>query len=229
MYKYRPHDAIETVLRPHDLLWITDVESLISELPLPAWASPEWLVAAPVVMRREQVDDAQWLPVGLRGQTRSERFKALLSVNAVAHCVPPEFLVSAEAWKLHGQYDVFPAVQALVNIAPLLNTMGLCWGPTGSVGFALASGLPVLHDASDLDLVVRASSPLPLATVKLLKTLLVSHLCRIDMQIDTGNGGFAFAEWVSGRNSVLLKTNTGPILTADPWAKIHQPPFRPIR
>jgi phosphoribosyl-dephospho-CoA transferase len=40
--------------------------------------------------------------------------------------------------------------------------------------------------------------------------------CRIDIQVDTGAGGFALAEYVRG-GRVLLKTDAGPRLVADPW------------
>jgi phosphoribosyl-dephospho-CoA transferase len=37
------------------------------------------------------------------------------------------------------------------------------------------------------------------------------------MQIDTGHGGFAFAEWRRNAGRVLLKTDAGPFMTDDPW------------
>lgn len=204
--------------RPHDLIWITGVDGIASDQPLPSWASAEWLAAAPAVIRREAMADNAWLPVGLRGKTRSERFKALLSVAAVKKCVQPEFLVQSEAWNIHSQWSGFPAVKALASIASALTNMGLHWGPTGSVGFALATGLPVLREESDLDIVVHSPSPLPAEKTAALQAVLDSQLCRIDLQIDTGHGGFAFAEWVAGRKQVLLKTGKGPVLTADPWS-----------
>jgi phosphoribosyl-dephospho-CoA transferase len=215
------HDDRQTVPRPHDLLWISGLDGLASDQPLPAWATAEWLACAPVVIRREKVSDAAWLPVGLRGKTRSERCKALLSRDAVAKWVPPEFLVRTEAWNAHPQWSAFPAVQALAGMASALTGIGLRWGPTGSVGFSLASGLAVLREESDLDVVVRASVPLRVEQIALLQAVQSSWLCRIDIQIDTGNGGFAFAEWIGGRKSVLLKTDIGPVLTTDPWAPLN--------
>lgn len=207
--------------QPHDLIWISGVDGLWSEQPLPSWATAEWLVTAPVVIRRETMADGAWLPVGLRGYTRSERCKALLSVHAIKKCVQPAFLVRTEAWRAHSQFSAYTAVRTLANIAFSFTNMGLTWGPTGSVGFALATGLPVLRDESDLDIVIHAPSPLPPNKTALLQAVLDSQLCRIDLQIDTGHGGFAFSEWVSGRKSVLLKTGNGPVLTNDPWSECH--------
>ena len=199
------------------MLWITDLDGLVADQPLPSWANADWLACAPVVIRRETVDGSGWLPVGLRGRTRSERFRALLSGDAVGKCVQPEYLVNTEAWNGHAQFAAFPAVKTLARIAATLTDAGLHWGPTGSVGFALASGLPVLREESDLDLVLRASAPLRVEHIALLNALQSSSLCRIDIQIDTGNGGFSFAEWVARRKTVLLKTGIGPVLTANPW------------
>ena len=165
------HDNRKTVPRPHDLLWITDLAGLATDQPLPSWATAEWLASAPVVIRREKMTDVAWLPVGLRGRTRSERFKALLSGDAVGKCVPPEFLVRTEAWNDGAQFSAFPAVKALVSMASTLTATELSWGPTGSVGFALASGLPVLREESDLDVVVRASVPLRIEYIELLKAV----------------------------------------------------------
>lgn len=217
MQKKSAHDDSKSLPRAHDLLWISGLAALVAEQPLPAWASAEWLERAPVVIRRETLENVAWLPVGLRGKTRSERFKALLSAEAVTKCISPESLVRTAAWNVHSDYKNFPAVAALANMAAAVNTLGLDWGPTGSVGFALASGLPVLREDSDLDLVVRTNSPFCTAQCDLLQSVCASSACRVDLQIDTGYGGFAFAEWISGRKTVLLKTGIGPILTADPW------------
>ncbi|MEB0010158.1 malonate decarboxylase holo-ACP synthase [Glaciimonas sp. Gout2] len=216
------HNGSKTTPRPHDLLWITGVEGLATDQLLPTWATAEWLAVAPVVIRRETVTDCAWLPVGLRGTTRSERFKALLSVDAIKHCVQPEFLVQTEAWNIHSQFGAFPAVKTLASMASSLTNMGLHWGPTGSVGFALATGLSVLRDESDLDIVLHAPSPISPEKMSLLQDILDSQMCRIDLQIDTGSGGFAFAEWAAGRKTILLKTGNGPVLTADPWSESHQ-------
>ena len=110
-----------------------------------------------------------------------------------------------------------PALRTLAELAPTLDESGLAWGPTGSVGFQLASGLPVLRMASDLDLLVRAPAPLGAEQLSLLQALGNGAGCRLDVQIDTGHGGFALAEWLRGGASVLLKTDRGPVLTSDPW------------
>ena len=41
----------------------------------------------------------------------------------------------------------------------------------------------------------------------------------IDVQISTPSGGFALREWLL-RDAVLLKTNSGPVLTDKPWGDL---------
>jgi hypothetical protein len=105
---------------------------------------------------------------------------------------------------------------ALAELAPRLDALGLAWGPAGGAGFQLASGLPVLREDSDLDLLVRAPWPLPARLVDRLAGLVDGAPCRIDLQVDTGLGGFALSEYVRG-GRVLLKTAHGPLLVDDPW------------
>jgi phosphoribosyl-dephospho-CoA transferase len=202
---------------PHDLFWVTSRKALVSHDALPDWACTGRLAHAPVVMRREQVGDPSLLPVGLRGETRSQRFSAYVQHDDVLRVVRPETLVRNVVWQSRLTLQQFPAVIALDELAPFLDSSGLHWGPTGSTGFTLATGLTVLHPDSDLDLMVRAPAPLTLAQTAILETAISKVPCRVDMQIDTGRGAFSFAEWASGSKRVLLKTDTGPMLIADPW------------
>lgn len=202
---------------PHDLLWVTCRKALVTHDALPDWACTGRLAHAPVVVRREQVGDLALLPVGLRGETRSQRFSAYVQRDDVMRAITPETLVRNVAWQSRLTLQQFPAVIALNELAPFLDSSGLHWGPTGSIGFTLATGLTVLHPDSDLDLVVRAPVPLTLVETAILEKAIGKAPCRVDMQIDTGCGAFSFAEWASGSKRVLLKTDTGPMLIADPW------------
>lgn len=221
MHTYPSSACARFMPRPHDLLWIADAAGLSADCSLPSWATPDWLACAPAVMRRERVGSPDCIPVGLRGQTRSQRHKTFLSLLTVAKCVSPELLVASQAWAGAHQFWIFPAIEALARLAPSLAATGLAWGPTGSVGFALASGLPVLRQESDLDLVVRAPKPLTIDKTGLLLALQSASKCRIDLQIDTGHGAFSLSEWANGHRRVLLKTDLGPFLTADPWHQVE--------
>ncbi|MGK5036152.1 malonate decarboxylase holo-ACP synthase [Janthinobacterium sp. LB3P118] len=198
--------------RAHDLLWTSGLPHGMS---LPAWADATWLRAAPLVVRRASSMPGR-IPVGMRGLLRSERHACEVEAAAVLHRVTPEMLARLARAPLPGFSCA--ALDALRQVAPLLDATGWDWGPTGGVGFALASGLPVLRADSDLDIVLRIDAPPDGAQAEALRAIAASvTACRLDLQIDTGFGGFAYAEWAAGRGKVLLKTDRGPILTATPW------------
>ncbi|HJV00643.1 MAG TPA: malonate decarboxylase holo-ACP synthase [Burkholderiaceae bacterium] len=200
--------------RPHDLLWVP-ADSLRFPAGWPAWADADWLFHAPVVVRRERTV-AALLPVGLRGRARSERSLAYLPRAAVRRSVTPEMLAAAVRT---GSADSagLAVLQALRASVAALDATGLAWGPTGGAGFFLATGLPVLRPDSDLDLVVRAPAPLARAQRAALEEIQRQAACRIDIQIDTGRGAFALAEWTRDAGRVLLKTGDGPLLCTHPW------------
>jgi phosphoribosyl-dephospho-CoA transferase len=199
-------------LRAHDLLWAS---GLPEGAPLPAWLDALWLRAAPLVVRRASCAPGR-IPVGARGMLRSERHACEVEAVAVLHRVTPEMLARLAHAPLPGFSCA--ALDALRQVAPLLDATGWNWGPTGGVGFALASGLPVLRADSDLDLLLRIAAPPDGAQADSLRAIAASvTACRLDLQIDTGIGGFAYAEWAEDRGRVLLKTDRGPLLTATPW------------
>lgn len=192
--------------RPHDLLWLSTLPS-----PVPEWARSHW----PVVVRRAQASTGQ-VPVGLRGSVRSERQAGVIASASVLRVCTPEQLAH---FAIPASLPPCAALDALRAASAPLNALGLAWGPTGSTGFALATGAPLLRADSDLDLVLRSARPFTAPQRDALLAMLAEagQLCRIDLQIDTGHGGFAFAEWAAGRTRVLLKTDQGPVLAADPW------------
>jgi phosphoribosyl-dephospho-CoA transferase len=200
--------------RPHDLLW-APADSLQLTGAWLEWADAEWLRSAPVVVRRETTV-AGLVPVGLRGKARSQRSKGYVPRAAVQRCVTPEMLAAALQTG-YASPDAFAVLSALQDIVPTFHATGLAWGPTGGVGFFLATGLPVLRPDSDLDLVVRAPQPLGSAQAMTLTEVQRQSACRIDIQIDTGHGAFALAEWAKNGGRVMLKTNDGPLLCANPW------------
>lgn len=199
--------------RAHDLLWLA---AMPAGGALPAWASTAWLRQAPLVVRRATTAPGR-LPAGLRGPSRSERHACEIDVASVLRRVTPEML-SARVAAMPPDTTQYAALAALRTVAPLLDATGWAWGPTGGVGFALASSLPVLRAGSDLDLVLRLDAPPDAAQTQALRAIAAAVTnCRFDLQIDTGHGGFAYAEWAAGRSKILLKTDQGPLLTATPW------------
>ncbi|GAB98666.1 phosphoribosyl-dephospho-CoA transferase [Gordonia namibiensis NBRC 108229] len=107
------------------------------------------------------------------------------------------------------------AIHALRLARPLLDATGLGWGPTGSVGFELATGKPTATPDSDLDLLIRADdlrNELPLLTS--LHHQLRALPARVDCLVETASGALALAELADSRTDLLLRTPGGPCLVA---------------
>ncbi|QJE03502.1 malonate decarboxylase holo-ACP synthase [Massilia forsythiae] len=188
---------------------------------LPSWLDTRWLMRTPLVVRRAPAPPGR-VAAGARGLQRSQRCAGLADLGALARRVTPEQLAAGLRGPGDGRprqaAEGLPCIAALLLLAPRLDALGLAWGPAGGAGFWLATGLPVLRSGSDLDLLVRAPAAPPAATLAALAKLADAAPCRLDIQVDTGHGGFALAELVRGAGRVLLKTARGPLLLADPWA-----------
>lgn len=200
---------------PHDLVWLADPAAFAAANALPPWAGTAWLARAPLVVRRACADAQARIPVGLRGVTRAQRHAAWLPAAQVARTVTPRMIAQQGRWKTHPRRAAVPALAALALAAPLLDEAQVDWGVTGGVGFSLASGIDVLHEGSDLDLLVGAAAPLAPRTERALIALLDDT--RLDIQVSTPHGAFALRERARTGGRVLLKTAGGPVMSADPW------------
>ena len=202
-------------MRPHDMLRLISGVGLRHEESVPAWV-PTSLSLAPWVVVRRARGSGRLIPVGVRGSTRAERFAALLGPEAVAARVTPEGLIAERVWHHMPRARRMGPIRVLDAVDELFSSLGLVWGPTGSVGFELATGVAAAGTASDLDVVVRAPEPLPLESAR----ELADHLNRlptcVDAQLDTPAGAVMLSEYARG-DRVLLRTPEGPRLIWDPW------------
>lgn len=195
--------------RAHDLLWGMAPTDLPAQAP--DWAHEVLRAGQPVVMRRAVGAPGQ-VAVGIRGAQRHQRLAAWLAASMIRQQRSPEQLrLEADAPL------IWPALVALARVTPYLDAQGLAWGPTGGVGYQLASGTQVLHADSDLDLVIRAPQPMPREQAWALCARLQASGCRIDTQLETPWGAVALAEWAGSARRVLLKRDHGACLVDDPW------------
>ncbi|KFE52641.1 malonate decarboxylase holo-ACP synthase [Pseudomonas syringae] len=196
-----------TVL-PHDLLWGMPVSALPADAP--GWVIEAVSLEHPVVVRRSLAPRAL-VAVGIRGPRREQRFAALMPRAAIERCVRPEQLTHFQ-----GQQD-WPALQALNDVRPLMDLLGLTWGVSGSAGFELASGVSALHQNSDLDLIVRTPRFVSRDWAAEWVKVLDRAVCRIDVQLQTPFGALALREWAGASRQVLLKSERGAWLVEQPW------------
>ena len=196
--------------RPHDLVWLNHA-SAMEDIAEP-WVAQQWRAALPVVVRRD-VDGQARIPVGVRGMKREQRAAGWVQPRNIVRSVTPEMLVEREAL-ICSPFVSQPPVQAAIALT--LQRWPWGWGVTGSTGYALATEIPVLHAASDLDLLIRAPQPLDREALLEWQARVAQLPCRADTQIETPYGAFALNEWLrDGR--ALLKTSRGARLTATPW------------
>ena len=189
----RPHDLV--VLDPNAIRSIDDPE-IRAELERVPWA---------VVRRLRCARDS--VAIGVRGPTRAQRWPLVVLRAAIGTCVEPEALASVRATR-----DL-PAFAALESVRLAAESLGMRWGPAGSVGFELATGAPAVHAQSDCDIVVRGAS-LAYDTFASFARALAGSTVRIDVQIEFGDRGIALDEYLSAGERVMAKTPDGPQLLA---------------
>lgn len=192
----------------HDLLWGMAPEQLPADAP--AWATESLSAGQPVVVRRA-VSAAGLVAVGVRGRLREQRFATVMPVDGIQRRVKPEDLCQVSINR-----DL-PAVRALNQLRPILDDCGWVWGVSGSAGFEMASGFAALHEASDLDLILRTPQALGRSQAQDLVKVLEAAGCRVDMQLQTPFGAVALREWAGSARSVLLKNAREACLVSDPW------------
>jgi phosphoribosyl-dephospho-CoA transferase len=199
-------------MRPHDLLRLTPAATFADD-DAPDWVAPS-LAHAPFVVVRRAAHRNERISVGIRGTTRAQRHPAWMRRADVAEVITPERLAAAKQWR---SARALPAIRVLERVAGVAAALNLVWGPAGSVGFELASGVPVVGDDSDLDIVVRPDTRHGIAELANLRDRCVGADVRIDVVIETDRGAVALDEWLQSPDRVLIKTVDGPQLSAFSW------------
>jgi phosphoribosyl-dephospho-CoA transferase len=202
----------------HDLIRLREPIALTVHAPVPAWVGPALTRTRWVVVRRGYVRD-DMIPVGVRGVARHERFAALLADGEVARRLSPEDLTDSGYGIEQKRKDAVPALAALARVAPILGRRGVRWGPGGSVGFEIATGMATATSSSDLDLILRQDHRFePGEAIDLLEDLAKAAApARIDVMIETPRGGVSLVDLAGMPAQVLLRTPDGVRLVADPW------------
>jgi phosphoribosyl-dephospho-CoA transferase len=203
-------------LIPHDLLRLQYARDIISYSPQPDWVIPS-LERVPFVVIRRVPLMKDMVPVGIRGEERNQRFAAFLPYDKIIERITPEQLVAKKRWRNNERIHLIKAMGSLPKVDRLFSKYGMAWGPTGSVGFELASGVPAAKTTSDLDIVARVPDFLPIETANQICDELRTIPVRVDVQLEVPNGVISLLEYGRGTDPILLRTKNGPRLTANPW------------
>lgn len=209
-----------TNLRPNDLLRIGGVRGMVANAYVPDWVYQEIDKTPVVVVRRCHWPDGL-VPVGIRGKTRDERFAASFPIDCIQKIITPEQLVKRSLSISCQRARSAPALQAFVRVIRAWSGIALPWGPTGSVGFELATGRPTVTQTSDLDIIIHSVSHLTEERGFALLALLQGRSsATMDIQVEAPAGCFSLREFCEKRtDQLLVKTCAGPRLTSDPWRK----------
>jgi phosphoribosyl-dephospho-CoA transferase len=129
----------------------------------------------------------------------------------------PEQISKKRTWRSTGQFLSSSILSTLSEASELLENFGLIWGPTGSIGFELASGIATAVASSDVDILIRIPHRFPIAQAQFIRNSLTRMPVVVDVQIETPLGAVALGEYARGSKTILLRTLEGPRLVADPW------------
>jgi phosphoribosyl-dephospho-CoA transferase len=205
-------------LKVHDLLQI-DPDSLLG-VTAPSWVNQALNSCPWVVVRRARASAGE-IAVGVRGDTRSQRWGGFLSKDLIGKVVRPADLLLVEQSSIP---RLTPAMKMLQQVIDRWRDLTLPWGPTGSVGFELATGSQVTSEASDLDIAIRAPARITVERARALWQRVVGLPTRVDIRIETPQCGFSLQEYAcTSSTRILLHYPDGKRLGDDPWSQWSNP------
>jgi phosphoribosyl-dephospho-CoA transferase len=200
-------------LHVHDLILLGE-SAVISNEGSPAcpYLNPNQRPWA--VVRRGRISDGL-VPVGVRGSQRHERCAGFTGLSEVLETRRPDQL------RLLLAEDSRRALQAFRTLSYLeshLVGLDMSWGPGGSVGYELASGIPAVRADSDLDFILFAPRELEMTEAQDLWRMISSAPGKVDALVETPCCGFSLEEFVTmSHRKILLRTSDGRILGSNPW------------
>ena len=199
----------------HDLLQI-DPDSLNPGCTCaPSWVKRTLRSCSWVVVRRAQAPFDQ-VAVGVRGDTRNKRWGGFFEESLVSRVVRP-----AELRVLGRSPTRTPALRALPEVIERWRGFTLPWGPTGSVGFELASGREVTTEVSDLDIAIFALDRISVEHARFLWERVIGLQTKVDVRVETPECGFLLQEYAcTSTGRILLRYPDGLIMFGDdPWSE----------
>jgi phosphoribosyl-dephospho-CoA transferase len=201
-------------LQVHDLILLRAESAVLSTQGDPAcpYLNPNerpW-----VVVRRARISDGL-ISVGVRGSQRHERCAGFARLSEVMETRRPDQL------RLLLAEDSRRGLQAFRTLSYLeshLVGLDMKWGPGGSVGYELASGIPAVHADSDLDFLLFAPKQINIEEAQDLWRMISGAPGKVDALVETPCCGFSLEEFViASPRKILLRTGDGRILGSNPW------------
>lgn len=204
-------------IRPqvHDLIRLDPAS--FKSMDVPAWVNQRLGECPWVVVRRAGAPTGM-IAVGVRGDTRSARWGGFTHQNAVKQVVEPNELLGL--LRTSTVANRTPPIELLEKVIERWQGLTLPWGPTGSVGFELASGYRVTTPHSDLDIAIRAPHWLSVELGRSLWERVMGLRPKVDVRVETSECGFALEEYVRRLSTrILLHYPGGARVGDDPWGE----------
>jgi phosphoribosyl-dephospho-CoA transferase len=199
----------------HDLLEIERGSLATGSIAQPPWVR-KMLIDCPWVVVRRALAPGGHIAVGVRGVDRSERWSGYCAERRVKRIARPATLLALG--RTGGHVYQTPAFVALREVIRKWRGVPYLWGPTGSVGFELATGRAVTTEASDLDLAIRAPSPIGVEEARWLWDHVVGLQTKVDVRVETPVCGFSLEEYACASPAqILLRFPDAPRLGDHPW------------
>ena len=199
----------------HDLLEIESGSLATGSVAQPPWVT-KMLIDCPWVVVRRGEAPGGYIAVGVRGAYRRERWGAYCAEHHVKRIARPPTLLALG--RTAGRIYRTPAFVALREVIKKWRGVPFLWGPTGSVGFELATGRPVTTEASDLDLAIRAPSPIGVQQARWLWDRVLGLQTKVDVRVETPLCGFSLEEYACASPApILLRFSDALRLGDHPW------------
>jgi phosphoribosyl-dephospho-CoA transferase len=202
-------------LHVHDLILLRTESAVIStqgDDPACPYLNPNqrpW-----VVVRRGRISDGL-IPVGVRGSQRHERWAGFTRLSEVLETRRPDQLRLLLA---ENSRRTLQAFRTLSYLESHLVGLDMTWGPGGSVGYELASGIPAVRADSDLDFILFAPEKLDITEAQDLWRMISSAPGKVDALVETPYCGLSLQEFATtSPRKILLRTSNGRILSSNPW------------
>jgi phosphoribosyl-dephospho-CoA transferase len=211
MFHCEPHSV-----RTHDLLEIDANQFIAAQAAGPKWVEESLRRSTFVVVRRGRITD-QEIPVGVRGPERNQRWATFCHPKLVRSILTPPQLLAGNIPIARAKAT--PALRALNVLKDRWTDLDLPWGPTGSVGFELATGHPVTTEVSDLDIAIRVRDRISREQARSLWERVVGLQTKVDVRVETPKCSFSLEEFACAScPRILLRYPDGLRLWDDPWS-----------
>ena len=201
-------------LHVHDLILLRTESAVISTEGGPVCPFLNSNQRPWVVVRRGGIPDGL-IPVGVRGSQRHERCAGFTESSEVLEIRRPDQLRLMLAKNSRRELQAF---RTLSYLESHLVHLDMSWGPGGSVGYELASGIPAVRADSDLDFILFAPKQLDITEAQDLWRMISSAPGKVDALVETPFCGFSLEEFATtSPRRILLRTSDGRILGSNPW------------